>query len=187
MNRVQTLGPTSHPPSGARPRRRPAVPSKPEAAGARRQLLSCRFWKVATHPQELLEAGDQLVAYLTPHAPRPHGGRLIICTLRDLHLPMRYDTGRPLSGSGLARRGRGRLRLRCGRGRRPRLLRLPSAPADLSDKTIGDLDVSRDGLDGSAAAHPQQARKSGDHTPLPVIRDRILTEVDVKQSPAQGP
>ena len=33
---------------------------------------------------------------------------------------------------------------------------------------------------------PQQARKSGDHTPLPVIRDRILTEVDVKQSPAQG-
>ena len=34
---------------------------------------------------------------------------------------------------------------------------------------------------------PQQARKSGDHAPLPVIRDRILTEVDVKQSPAQGP
>ena len=30
------------------------------------------------------------------------------------------------------------------------------APADLSDKTIGDLDVSRDGLDGSAAAHPNK-------------------------------
>ena len=30
------------------------------------------------------------------------------------------------------------------------------APADLSDKTIGDLDVSGDGLDGSAAAHPNK-------------------------------
>ena len=30
------------------------------------------------------------------------------------------------------------------------------APADLSDKTIGNLDVSRDGLDGSAAAHPNK-------------------------------
>ena len=32
----------------------------------------------------------------------------------------------------------------------------PLQPADLSDKTIGDLDVSRDGLDGSAAAHPNK-------------------------------
>ena len=31
---------------------------------------------------------------------------------------------------------------------------------------------------------PYQARKSGDDASLPVIRDRILTEVDVEQRPA---
>ena len=31
---------------------------------------------------------------------------------------------------------------------------------------------------------PDQARKSGDDAPLPVIGNRILTEVDVEQRPA---
>ena len=69
------------------------------------------------HEQELLEAGDQLVAYLKQHAqaqtprrrahpasPRPAPPLGVVARIvtgphdahrQDPHLPMRYDTGRP--------------------------------------------------------------------------------------------